>query len=75
MLGAPLVLENPVTVAAREEPGPGAASCCEVAATAHRLIAKREGQPGIPWDACSRHRDALHLLCSFLQARHELDQD
>lgn len=61
--------------AAQEEPGPGAAFGCGVAATTHRLIAKREGQPGIPRGACSRHRDALHLLCSFLQATHELDQD
>lgn len=70
VLGFPLA--NPV---AQEEPGPGAESCSEVAATAHRRTAKREGQPGTPRGACSRHRDALQLLCSFPPARHELDQD
>lgn len=30
--------------AAQEKPGSGAASCCKVAATTHRLIAKQEGR-------------------------------
>lgn len=51
--------------AAQEEPGPGAESCSEVAATTHRWTAKREGQPSTPRGACSQQRDALQLLCSF----------
>ncbi|XP_040447972.1 uncharacterized protein LOC121087249 [Falco naumanni] len=39
--------------AAQREPGPGAASCREAAAARHSLMAKREGQLGIPWGAAA----------------------
>lgn len=36
---------------------------------------KAGGTAWHPQGARSQHQDALHLLCSFLQARQELDQD